>query len=141
MLERALLLLASFAVLDAHAAPALNCKDPMSNAEMKMCAEQDWKKADAELNAAFGKALASARETYRSTRTMPGQQNMPDSEVLLRDAQRAWVAFRDANCKYQYQIYWGGTHAGLAYLGCMGDMTKARLKELRQLPGGDQFEQ
>lgn len=140
MIERLLVLLASLVVLDAHAAPALNCKDPMSNAEMKMCAEQDWKKADAALNVAYDKALASARETYRSTRTMPGQQNMPDSEVMLRDAQRAWVAFRDANCKYQYQVYWGGSHAGLAYLLCMADTTKARLKELRQLPGGDEFE-
>lgn len=140
MIERLLVLLASLVVLDAHAAPALNCKDPMSNAEMKMCAEQDWKKADAALNVAYDKALASARETYRSTRAMPGQQNMPDSEGMLRDAQRAWVAFRDANCKYQYQVYWGGSHAGLAYLLCMADTTKARLKELRQLPGGDEFE-
>lgn len=141
MIERALVLFASIAALDAHAAPAVNCKDPMSNAEMKMCAEQDWKKADAELNVAFGKALASARETYRSTRAMPGQQNMPDSEAMLRDAQRAWVTFRDANCKYQYQIYWGGSHAPLAYALCMADMTKARTKELRQLPGGEEFEQ
>ena len=119
---------------------AADCKDPMSNAEMKMCAEQDWKKADAELNVAYDKALASARETYRSSRTIPGQQNMPDSEAMLRDAQRAWVTFRDANCKYQYQIYWGGSHAGLAYLLCMADTTKARLKELRQLPGGEEYE-
>jgi uncharacterized protein YecT (DUF1311 family) len=121
----------------AHAA----CDDPQSNAEMKICADQEWKKADAELNAAYAKALASARETYTSMRGEPGYQNMPDGEAMLRAAQRAWVTFRDANCKYQYQVYYGGTHAGLAYLICMGDMTKARLKELRQLPGGDEFEQ
>ncbi|NOT39044.1 MAG: DUF1311 domain-containing protein [Alphaproteobacteria bacterium] len=139
MIKRTLLL-ANVVALNAQAAPVPNCRDPMSNAEMKMCAEQDWKKAEAELDAAYGKALAEARETYRSTRNMPGQQNMPDSEAMLRDAQRAWVTFRNANCKYQYQIYWGGSHAGLAYLRCMADTTKARLKELRQLPGGDEFE-
>jgi len=130
----ALLLAASAGI--AHA----NCKDPLSNAEMKMCAEKDWKMADAELNVAYGKALAEARQLYVSTRATPGYQNMPDSEAMLRDAQRSWVSFRDANCKYQYQIYYGGSHAGLAYLLCMADMTKVRLKELRQLPGGDEFE-
>jgi uncharacterized protein YecT (DUF1311 family) len=125
----------------AGVAHAADCKDPQSNYEMKMCAEQDWKEADAELNVAFGKALAEARQSYRSTRTAPGQQNMPDSEAMLREAQRAWVTFRDANCKYQYQIYWGGSHAGLAYLLCMAATTKARVKELRQLPGGEEFEQ
>jgi uncharacterized protein YecT (DUF1311 family) len=135
LVAAALLLAASAGV--AHA----DCKDPMSNAEMKMCAEQDWKKADAELNIAYGKALAEARTMYRSTRTTPGYQNMPDSEAMLRDGQRAWVSFRDLNCKYQYQIYYGGSHAGLAYLLCMADMTKTRLEELRQLPGGDKFEQ
>ena len=122
----------------AHA--ATDCKDPQSNIEMKICAEQDWKKADAELNVAYDKAVAAARESYRSTKTNPGYENMPDSEAMLRDAQRAWVTFRDANCKYQYQVYYGGSHAGLAHLLCMADMTKSRRDELRQLPGGDDFE-
>jgi uncharacterized protein YecT (DUF1311 family) len=134
------LITAAFLLAASAGTAHADCKDPQSNGEMKMCAEQDWKKAEAELNVAYGKAIAEARETYRSTKTMPGQQNMQDSEAMLRDAQRAWVSFRDANCKYQYQIYYGGSHAGLAYLLCMADMTKARLKELRQLPGGDEFE-
>jgi uncharacterized protein YecT (DUF1311 family) len=134
LITAALLIVASAVV--AHA----DCRDPQSNAEMKICADKDWKKADGELNVAYGKALAEAREMYRSTKATPGYENMPDSEAMLRDAQRAWVSFRDANCKYQYQIYYGGSHAGLAYLLCMADMTKARLKELRQLPGGEDFE-
>ncbi len=124
----------------AAAAHAADCTDPQSNYDMKMCANEDWKKADAELNAAYDKAIASARESYRSTRTAQGYENMPDSEAILRDAQRAWVSFRDANCKYQYQVYYGGTHAPLAHVLCMADMTKMRVKELRQLPGGDEFE-
>ena len=133
LLTAALLLAASTGI--AHA----NCKDPQSNAEMKMCAEQDWKKADADLNIAFNKAIAGAREADR-TATGIGYENRRSSEAMLREAQRAWIAFRGANCNYQYQIYFGGTHAGLAYLLCKADMTKARLKELRQLPGGDDDE-
>lgn len=132
---------ALLALASAGFAHAADCKDPQSNYEMKVCAGEDFKKADAELNVAYNKAIAEARQLYRSTKATPGYENMPDSEAILRDAQRAWVSFRDANCKYQYQIYYGGTHAPLAQVLCMADMTKARVKELRQLPGGDEFEQ
>ena len=106
LVAAALLISASAGV--AHA----DCKDPHSNGEMKMCAEQDWKKAEAELNAAYGKAIAEARAIVPLDKDRrPDNENMPDSEAMLRDAQRAWVTFRDANCKYQYQIYYGGSHA------------------------------
>ena len=121
----------------AHAA---DCKDPQTNYDMKMCAAEDFKKADAELNVAYAKALDEARKWYPASKGSPGNETMPDNAAVLRDAQRAWVAFRDANCKYQYQIYYGGTHAPLAHTLCMADMTKARTKELRQLPGGEEFE-
>jgi uncharacterized protein YecT (DUF1311 family) len=136
-LVTATLLLAASAGI-AHAA---DCRDPQSNYDMKVCANEDWKKADGELNAAYRKALAEARKSDRSTKSVQGYESMPDSEAMLRDAQRAWVSFRDANCKYQYQIYYGGSHAPLAHVLCMADMTKARVKELRQLPGGEEFEQ
>jgi uncharacterized protein YecT (DUF1311 family) len=136
LVTAALLLLASAGI--AH---ATDCKNPQSNYDMKVCAAEDLKKADADLNVAYTKALAEARKWYQSTKTIPVYANMPDNEAVLRDAQRAWVTFRDANCKYQYQIYYGGSHAPLAHTLCMADMTKARTKELRQLPGGEEFEQ
>lgn len=135
LVTAALLLLAS-----GNIAQAADCKDPQSNYDMKTCAGEDFKKADAELNVAYGKAITEARKWYSSTKTAQGYENMPDNEAILRDAQRAWVSFRDANCKYQYQIYYGGSHAPLAQVLCMAEMTKARVKELRQLPGGEEFE-
>jgi uncharacterized protein YecT (DUF1311 family) len=139
MIERTLFLLASFAVLGARAAPAPNCQDPMSNAELKMCAAESLKKAEAEMNVAYGKAIEAARERDQSAKA-EGREHGLDKEPLLREAQRAWAAYRDASCKYQYQIYWGGSHAGLADLICMNDITTARIKELRELPGGDRFQ-
>lgn len=135
------LLAAALLLASSGVAHALDCKDPQSNYDMKYCAAEDLKKADAELNVAYKKALDEARKWYQSTKGSPGNETMPDSEAVLRDAQRAWVSFRDANCKYQYQIYYGGTHAPLAHALCMVDMTRARTKELRQLPGGEEFEQ
>ena len=131
-------LLLAVSATTAHA--ATDCKDPQTNYDLKRCAYEDWQKADAELNVAYNKALAEARKSYRQMRTVQGYENMPDSEAMLRDAQRAWVSFRDANCKYQYQVYYSGTHAPLAHVLCMADMTKARRDELRKLPGGDDSE-
>jgi uncharacterized protein YecT (DUF1311 family) len=126
----AIMLLASTAV--AHA----RCDAPQTTYEMKICAEQDWRRADAELNKVYGEALADARATYGRMRKEPGYANMPDTEAILDKSQRAWVAFRDATCDYHYQIYYGGSLAGVEYLACKGDLTKARLKELRTLLNG-----
>ncbi len=125
------LALAFASVLASAAAPPLNCKDPQSNLEMKMCAQQDFQRADAELNKIYAEALAGAREQNKLLRENPGNEKAPDSEALLRKAQRAWLAFRDANCAYEYQIYYGGSHASLAYSLCQVSMTKTRTAELR----------
>lgn len=133
---RALILLAAFAVAEAQAAPTPNCADPQSNGEMKLCAEIRWKTADAELNKLYAEAIAAAREQYRSMHGEAGYEKMPDTEATLRKAQHAWIAFRDANCDYQYQVYWGGSIAGLSYLACKADMTQARVKELKSIMNG-----
>jgi uncharacterized protein YecT (DUF1311 family) len=133
-------LLAALLATDVSAAPLQlkpeNCADPQSNLEMKLCAKIELERADAELNKIYAEAIASARESYRSMRGEPGYDKMPDSEAVLRKAQRAWIAFRDANCDHQYQIYYGGSHASLAYLLCKSDMTKARVKELKAIMNG-----
>ncbi len=118
------------------AAPTPNCTDPQSNYEMKLCAQREFETADKELNAVYGEAMKSAREQYRSTQREPGYEKMPDLEERLRKAQRAWLAFRDANCDYQYVIYYGGSMAGLSYIACKADMTKVRVKELKTMMNG-----
>ena len=122
----------------ASQAPLFNpdCTDPQSTLEMKLCTQRELDRADAELNRVYTEAIAAAREQYRSMRGEPGYEKMPDSEAMLRKAQRAWIAFRDANCDYQYQVYYGGSLAGLSYLACKSEMTKARVKELRTMMNG-----
>jgi len=130
-MQRTLAFVAALAVCPAAAAPSLNCKDPQSNLEMKMCAQQDFERADVELNQVYAGALAAARQQNQILRDGAGYENAPDSEVLLRKAQRAWLAFRDANCAYEYQLYYGGSHASLAYSLCKVAMTKARVAALK----------
>jgi uncharacterized protein YecT (DUF1311 family) len=115
------------------ASPKANCADPQSNLEMKMCASENLTKADAELNQAFERALEAAKGQYESVRRDPGFESMPNMPDELRKVERAWMAFRDANCDYQNLVYYGGSMASLAVIGCRLDMTKARTKELKDL--------
>ena len=114
----------------AHAAtPKANCADPQSNLEMKICASEDLTKAEAELARAFERALQAAKAQYESVRREAGFETMPNMPEELRKVERAWETFRDANCAYQSLVYYGGTMAPLAVIGCRLDMTKARSKD------------
>ena len=50
----------------------------------------------------------------------------------LRDAQRAWIRYRDANCQLYYGLT-GGTIDILNGSSCYVDMTARRARELYQL--------
>jgi uncharacterized protein YecT (DUF1311 family) len=51
---------------------------------------------------------------------------------MLREAQRAWIKFRDANCSFYFDPE-SGTAAVLAGNGCFLQATADRAKELRLL--------
>lgn len=58
-----------------------------------------------------------------------------DQKTALRDAQRAWIAFRDADCGLQYQMFIDGSIRSNIFTGCMLDMTARRALALRDLGG------
>lgn len=64
--------------------------------------------------------------------TIAYQQAMKDAvpaqKEKLRDAERAWIKYRDANC--DYYAAGEGTIARIDAATCMRDMTETRAKEL-----------
>ena len=56
----------------------------------------------------------------------------PKRKQSLVDAQRAWIGFRDANCKF-YGDPEGGTSARLSANECVLNITADRAKELKLL--------
>ena len=50
----------------------------------------------------------------------------------LVEAQRAWLAFRDADCQARLKLYEAGSIRGAVYLGCLTERTDQRTKELRR---------
>jgi uncharacterized protein YecT (DUF1311 family) len=85
-----------------------------STYEMVECLTAKIDQWDKQLNRAYQQALKDA-ET-------PAQADQ------LRAAQRLWVQYRDANCRY-YDLG-GGTIARVNAGECMRSMTEARTKEL-----------
>ena len=123
-MKRGLLLacLAAFLPSAVHAQradTAPNCRRPDTQAEMNECSAREYRAADRALNAEYARLVASIHDAGRLQR--------------LRAAQRAWIAFRDAQCAFESSAMEGGTAAQLLFSGCAAQLTRERAKELRDL--------
>ena len=86
---------------------AADCDNATDQATMNQCAAQQNKAADKEL------------------------KSTPDSKKLLVGAQRSWVAFRDAECKFSSAGVEGGSAYPLIYSNCVTELTKARVQTFK----------
>lgn len=83
-------------------------------ASMLDCGSDEHAEQDRRLNDTY-RALIATLSAERSAQ--------------LREAQRAWLRFRDENCAW-YADAGGGTAASLAASSCMLEMTKSRADEI-----------
>lgn len=131
-MRKVVLLLASIgmsaAVTAGTAAKLLECQDE-SNLGMRQCSLAEYKLADKELNTVYAKVLKSLKESYgpEEIKNAGGQDPVED----MKDAQRKWVVFRDANCKSLGTQMFGGSGQETIVAGCLSSMTKDRVKELK----------
>ena len=105
------------------AARAQAKKDPCDNAqtqvELNECQAREYKKADAALNTVYKQLMAKIDDEGERT--------------ALKNAQLAWIKFRDADCEFEAYQNKGGTIYPLIYDGCLTTLTRARTKELNDL--------
>ncbi len=107
----------------------IDCTKAATTLELNYCADRDYAEADRALNEAYKKALAVIAKSDN-----PAPYTAAQWEQELRTSQRAWVAFRDADCKGLVPMEWsGGSGTTSAVLGCMIELTKARTTRLRDL--------
>jgi uncharacterized protein YecT (DUF1311 family) len=130
----AICLIATIACLAfSHPAAAQNidCANAQSTVEINFCADKDYAAADKALNTAYAAALKQVR-----SRDMEKPYDAKSFEEALKGAQRAWIAYRDADCKdFIAQVWTNGNGSSAAILGCMTEKTIQRTKELK-----DQFQ-
>jgi uncharacterized protein YecT (DUF1311 family) len=94
-----------------------------TQSEMNAEAAADFKKADAKLNAVYQKVKASQDE---------------DDLPLLKTAQKAWLAYRDAEATLEAAPNKGGSIYPLVYAEVQTRLTEARTKELENLLKGSE---
>jgi len=108
----------------AHAA-APDCGAAKTQADLASCTAGNGASADAGLNAVY-KALSG--------------RLAPADLKRLRNAQRAWIPFRDKECAFRTQPYADGSVYSTLVETCRTELTKARLAQLQhqlQCPEGD----
>lgn len=111
----------------AYADDKIDCDKATNTFELNACSEQQLAKADDELNAVYAKVIKHITENA-------GEKPYDEKSwrEALKNSQRAWIAFRDADCKGLVPMSWtGGTATSGEVLGCMIDMTVARTKDLQ----------
>ncbi len=117
-MKRTLLAIALFAAT-LPAAHADTCQDAEDQATLTRCAGQAYQKSDAELNRLF-----------HEIRQRVGDD--AEKRQLLRGSERAWIAFRDAECAFSASGVSGGSVYPMIYDMCLDDLTKQRVRQLQQ---------
>jgi uncharacterized protein YecT (DUF1311 family) len=108
--------------------PDVDCGNAQTQMAMNICAGRDLKEADAELNAQY----KLTREEMRAA-DKDASESTAGAEDALVKAQRAWVAYRDAQCaSYGFQAR-GGSMEPMLISGCQADLTRKRTQELKEL--------
>lgn len=110
-------LLAILVLPPAEPARAGICDGAVTQLQINECFHQKFLKADRKLNKAW-----------------PGAQRRAErmgTGAALRDAQRKWIAFRDATCSAEAGPYQGGSMQASVWSACLERLTKRRTKDLR----------
>lgn len=117
MMRSIAVLLVVLAVLPGRMAHAEDCGADSTQMELTQCAVDRFAASDSELNA-----------VYRQVRQRLG--DLPDSNRRLVAAQRAWIAFRDAECGFEASAVAGGSLAPMIIADCRDRLTRLRVEDL-----------
>jgi len=112
----------------AFAQETIDCDLNGPQIELNQCAYEDYQAADAELNDVYKKAVAALKEmdSYQEPKDQIGVKT-------LKEAQRAWITYRDLACEAEAFTFFGGTAAPMVHSGCMAAITRARTEDLRRI--------
>ncbi|HEY0275912.1 MAG TPA: lysozyme inhibitor LprI family protein [Paenirhodobacter sp.] len=101
--------------LGAPVAQAADCASAQTQADLNICVGEDYQLADRTLNAVYARLM---------------KRLDPRARGLLRDAQRAWIPFRDKHCAFVGSGTEGGSIQGMVIAGCLTELTTARAGQI-----------
>lgn len=95
-----------------------NCANASDQATLTACAEHAYRQSDAVLNRTYQTVTARLRDAR------------PVADKLVA-AQRAWLAYRDAECQFSSANADGGSAYAMVVATCLDDLTKERTETLK----------
>ena len=114
------------------AAPAHDPRcDSIKTDDLVACAQADFQRADAALNAQYRSALATIKGWQSSGADDAAANGGISYGQSLLVAQRAWLAYRDAECRFQIYGNAGGHELPIYRFGCLAELTRQRTKQLQ----------
>ena len=126
MLRIVLLILFALVPIASWAGDEIKCNEGGTQLELNACTSDDFAKADKELN-----------QTYQSL--IKKEADNPLFISKLRLAQKAWLAFRDADLEASFacaeddkRICWGSMYP-MSFLFRKAELTRERTKHLKQI--------
>jgi uncharacterized protein YecT (DUF1311 family) len=99
-----------------------------SNPDYKACVARAADKADAALNQAYKDMLGAVRAA--------GKEMGQASDIQagnLKDAQKQWIAYRDASCTFEDSLAFGGTAIGGNYSSCLCALSYQRINDFERM--------
>jgi uncharacterized protein YecT (DUF1311 family) len=115
-----LLLLAAVAA----AQPQPNCKKAVTQTDMNICSGRFFKAADAAMVRQYNITAARMKQMDK------GGEPTGYFAALL-ESQRAWLKYRDAECRLEGYSTRGGTAETMNVNGCLEQLTKQRTADLK----------
>ena len=131
-MRKLLLVLACLLPLTGFAKAEDPCVTQRNTIEINACGQKQFEQGDRSLNQVYQRLLKKF-----SDKDTPDSRNSVIKQYLI-NAQRAWVTFRENDCKAIYTYNEGGTIRIIAYLNCMTQHAAQRTKDLKEFSSDGQ---
>ena len=111
-----------------------SCDWAMTQMEMNQCSTDEYRKADAHLNAVYRRAILLMENDARDAVTRGDGDDKKHAETAiqkLKATEKAWIQYRDLNCDAARFEDEGGSIAPLTWAVCMMQVTEERIVDLK----------
>ena len=98
-----------------------DCGNAQTQMEMNQCAAAALEREDQHLNRVYNQYRTSLQESERQA---------------LKQAQLAWIKFRDLDCELAASVYDGGSMQPMVHADCLAARTRERIGHLKQMTEG-----
>ena len=111
-------------------AQALSCANPQTQMAMTACAGEASTRADAAMNAQWKLTLAAMHKQDQAAAGAASPTAGPSYADALLASQRAWLQFRDTECRVEGYAARGGSLEPMLYSDCVKRLSVERTKQL-----------